>query len=86
MPSARSEAIEALAGEPLLRMVHTRDGAWAANAVLRYGSAKDCKKFVKAMKGACLPDKLEINRWGALQPRPGLPLIPGPINAVFQDN
>ena len=62
MPSARAEAIEALAGEPLLRMVHTRDGAWAAVAVLRYGTAKDCKKFVKAMKGACQPRDPENKR------------------------
>jgi hypothetical protein len=60
-PSARLEAIESLTGEALLRMVHTRDGAWVANAVLCYGTAKDCKKFVKAMKGEFLIVYSELN-------------------------
>ena len=37
-----------------MRMVHTRNGAWVANAVLCYGTAKHCKGLVKAMKGALL--------------------------------
>lgn len=51
MPTARLEAIDSLTGEALLRMVHTRHGAWVANAVLCYGTAKHCKSLVKAMKG-----------------------------------
>ena len=47
----RQEAFESLAGEPLLRMVHTRDGAWTANALLTHGTARHCKKFLKAIKG-----------------------------------
>lgn len=50
-PMARQEIVDNLAGEPLLRMVHTHDGALAAALVLSFAGAKDCKKFVKAMKG-----------------------------------
>lgn len=38
-------------GESLLRMVHTHEGAGAAAAVLSYGTAKDRKHVVKALKG-----------------------------------
>ncbi len=50
-PRAAADAVEALAGPALMRMVHTRDGATAAAAVLALGTAKDRKKAVKAMKG-----------------------------------
>ena len=50
-PRAAADAIDALAGPALMRMVHTRDGAAAAAAVLALGTAKDRKKAVKAMKG-----------------------------------
>ena len=60
--SAVAEAVETLAGPALLRMVHTRHGALVACYVLAFGTAKDRKKAVKAMKGAnphracaCLP-------------------------------
>jgi pumilio family protein 6 len=50
-PRAAADAVDALAGPGLMRMVHTRDGAAAACAVLALGTAKDRKKAVKAMKG-----------------------------------
>ena len=50
--SAVAEAVETLAGPALLRMVHTRHGALVACYVLAFGTAKDRKKAVKAMKGA----------------------------------
>lgn len=46
-----ADAAESLSGEALLHMVHTKDGATAACAVLAYGTAKDRKKALKAMKG-----------------------------------
>ena len=52
-PGALAEAVEMLAGPALLRMVHTRHGAYAACAVMSYGSPKDRKKAIKAMKGVC---------------------------------
>lgn len=52
--SAVAEAVETLAGPGLLRMVHTRHGALVACIVLAFGTAKDRKKAVKAMKGAPL--------------------------------
>jgi hypothetical protein len=45
-----ADAAESLSGDPLLHMVHTRDGVAAACAVLAYGTAKDRKKAVRAMK------------------------------------
>lgn len=50
--SAVAEAVETLAGPALLRMVHTRHGALVACYVLAFGTARDRKKAVKAMKGA----------------------------------
>ena len=50
---AVAEAVEALSGPSLMRMVHTRHGAYVGCAVLAYGSPKDRKKAVKAMKGRC---------------------------------
>eukprot|EP00887_Chlorella_sp_A99_P001683 scaffold8.g1683.t1 len=46
-----ADAAEYLSGEPLLHMVHTKDGASAACCVLAYGTAKDRKKAVRALKG-----------------------------------
>ncbi|KAK9786572.1 hypothetical protein WJX73_000347 [Symbiochloris irregularis] len=48
---AVADAVEMLAGPALLRMVHTRHGAHVGCAVLAYGSPKDRKKAVKALKG-----------------------------------
>ena len=47
-----ADAVESLAGPGLLRMIHTRDGAQAGCAVMAYGSPKDRKKALKALKGA----------------------------------
>ena len=54
------DALEALAGEPLLRMVHTRPGVWLAAVVLAYGTPKDRKKTVKAFKGAAVSWLIDI--------------------------
>ncbi len=45
------DIIAGLAGETMMRFVHTRDGAAVGCMVLAYGSPKDRKKGVKAMKG-----------------------------------
>lgn len=47
-----ADAVETLAGPALLRIVHTRDGAQAGCAVMAYGSPKERKKALKAIKGA----------------------------------
>ncbi len=46
-----SDAVESLSGEALLHMLHTHNGSAAACMVLAYGTAKDRKKAIKAMKG-----------------------------------
>lgn len=48
---AVEEVVGGLAGEVLMRIVHTRDGAAVGCMVLAYGTPKDRKKVVKAMKG-----------------------------------
>lgn len=48
---AVEEVVGGLAGDVLMRMVHTRDGAAVGCMVLAYGTPKDRKKVVKAMKG-----------------------------------
>ena len=47
------DAVDTLtaSGTDVLKMVHTHDGAAAACMILAYGSAKDRKRIVKAMKG-----------------------------------
>ena len=45
--------MQTLAGENLLRMMHTHEGAAAAAMVVAYGTAKDRKAAVKAMN--CAP-------------------------------
>lgn len=45
------DAIESLSGEAMLHMIHTRYGARAACGALAYGTAKDRKKLVRALKG-----------------------------------
>lgn len=59
-----AEAVQLLAGPPLVRMVHTKHGAQVNCAVISYGSAKDRKKVVKAM--AEHVDKLVNEEWGHL--------------------
>ena len=57
-----AEAVQLLAGPPLVRMVHTREGAQVCCAVLAYGSAKDRKKVIKAMSEHV--GKLVNEEWG----------------------
>lgn len=47
--SAVEDAVQTLAGENMLRMMHTHEGAAAAAMVIAYGSAKDRKAAIKAM-------------------------------------
>ncbi|KAL3132742.1 hypothetical protein ABBQ32_009245 [Trebouxia sp. C0010 RCD-2024] len=60
--SSVAEAVQLLAGPPLVRMVHTKQGAQVNCAVISYGSAKDRKKVIKAM--AEHVDKLVDEEWG----------------------
>lgn len=60
--SSVAEAVQLLAGPPLVRMVHTKHGAQVNCAVISYGSAKDRKKVIKAM--AEHVDKLVNEEWG----------------------
>lgn len=53
-----------LAGPALLRMVHTRHGAYVGCAVMSYGTPKDRKKAVKAMKGAREEERDGSESWG----------------------
>ena len=57
-----AEAVQLLAGGPLVRMVHTKHGAQVNCAVISYGSAKDRKKVIKAM--AEHVEKLVNEEWG----------------------
>lgn len=57
-----AEAVQLLAGPPLVRMVHTKHGAQVNCAVISYGSAKDRKKVIKAM--AEHVEKLVNEEWG----------------------
>lgn len=59
-----ADAVESLTGEPLLHMVHTKEGATAACMVLAYGTAKDRKKALKAMKGHV--GAMAKDEWGHL--------------------
>jgi len=47
------DAVDTLtqSGTDCLKMVHTHDGAAAACMLLAYGSAKDRKRLLKAIKG-----------------------------------
>ncbi|KAL0034219.1 hypothetical protein WJX77_003906 [Trebouxia sp. C0004] len=46
-----SEAVQLLSGPPLVRLVHTKEGAQVACAVIAYGTAKDRKKAIKGLAG-----------------------------------
>ncbi|KAK9864425.1 hypothetical protein WJX84_008225 [Apatococcus fuscideae] len=59
-----AEAVESLAGPGLLRIVHTRDGAQAGCAVMAYGSPKERKKALKAIKGHVWT--MAQDRWASL--------------------
>lgn len=58
------DAIDTLSqtGAGLLKMVHTHEGAGAACMALAYGSARDRKRLVRAMKGHVRD--LAVNEWG----------------------
>ncbi len=51
-----SEAVQLLSGPPLVRLVHTKEGAQVACAVITYGTAKDRKKAIKGLAGQ--PDSI----------------------------
>ena len=71
--SAVEDAVQTLAGENLLRMMHTHEGAAAASMVLAYGTAKDRKAAVKAMN--CAPHP---------HPSPGPhPHAPTPLHSLL---
>ena len=57
------QAVETLCqtGPALLTMVHTHDGAAAACMVVAYGSARDRKRIVKAVKGHVV--RMATNEW-----------------------
>ena len=59
-----ADAVESLSGEALLHMLHTHHGATASCMVLAYGTAKDRKKAIKALKGH-IPAALQ-DEWGHL--------------------
>ncbi|KAG2498855.1 hypothetical protein HYH03_003047 [Edaphochlamys debaryana] len=61
---AVEDAVETLSatGEAVLRMVHTHEGAAAACMVLGYGTPKDRKKLVRAMKGHV--PAMAADEWG----------------------
>ena len=46
-------------GTDVLKMVHTHDGAAAACMIIAYGSAKDRKRMIKAMKGERMMDGMQ---------------------------
>lgn len=52
--SAVADAVEMLAGPPLLHMVHSHQGATVACQVMATATAKQRKKVIKAMKGKAL--------------------------------
>ncbi|PRW61613.1 pumilio-like protein 24 [Chlorella sorokiniana] len=62
--SVVADAAENLSGDPLLHMVHTKDGAKAACMTLAYGTAKDRKKALKCMKGHV--GAMARDEWGHL--------------------
>ena len=45
------EAVQLLSGPPLIRLVHTKEGAQVACSVISYGTAKDRKKAIKGLAG-----------------------------------
>ena len=61
---AVEDAVDTLtqAGTDALKMVHTHDGSAAMCMILAYGSAKDRKRVLKAMKGHV--SNMAVNEWG----------------------
>lgn len=62
--SVVADAVASLSGEPLLHMVHTQHGATAAAAVFAYGTPRDRKKAVRALKGHV--GDMARDEWGHL--------------------
>jgi hypothetical protein len=58
--SVVADAAENLSGDPLLHIVHTKEGVKAACMALAYGTAKDRKKALKCMKVSTVK-----KAWGA---------------------
>lgn len=58
------DSVESLSGDALLHMLHTHHGAVASCMVLAYGSAKDRKKSIRALKGH-IPAAVR-DEWGHL--------------------
>jgi pumilio family protein 6 len=50
-PGTKHEAAQSLAGPAYLRMIHTREGANAANVMFAHAGAKQRKAVLKALKG-----------------------------------
>lgn len=50
-PGTKHEAAQSLAGPAYLRMIHTREGAWAVNLLFSHAGAKQRKAVLKALKG-----------------------------------
>ena len=50
-PGTKHEAAQSLAGPAYLRMIHTREGAHAANVMFAHAGAKQRKAVLKALKG-----------------------------------
>ncbi|PSC67267.1 pumilio-like protein 24, partial [Micractinium conductrix] len=62
--SVVADAADNLCGDPLLHMVHTKEGVKAVCMALAYGTAKDRKKALKCMKGHV--DAMARDEWGHL--------------------
>ena len=62
------DAVDTLtqSGTDCLKMVHTHDGAAAVCMLLAYGSAKDRKRILKAIKGQCGMGSW-TNGWGMVE-------------------
>ena len=58
-----ADAAEALSGDPLLHMVHTKEGTRAACMALAYGTAKDRKKALKCIKVRALQGGWGVRGW-----------------------
>lgn len=58
------DAVDTLSqtGAAVLKMVHTHEGAAAVCMLLAYGTARDRKRLVKAMKG--FVKETALNEWG----------------------
>ncbi|KAI3432645.1 hypothetical protein D9Q98_004191 [Chlorella vulgaris] len=62
--SVVADGAENLLGDPLLHMVHTKEGVKAVCMALAYGTAKDRKKALKSMKGHV--GSMARDEWGHL--------------------